>query len=90
MKLRYEIVTMDTGDEIVGVPTGDDAEKFHGILKLNDLAADILEQLKEETTPMKVHNYLKEKYPESTDKEIADALVEFLNQLVREGLLIAP
>ena len=54
------------------------------------MAQDILEQLKEDTTPEKVHKYLKEKYPESSDKEIGEALVDFLNQLLREGLLIAP
>ncbi len=90
MKLRYEFTMMDMGGEIAAVPTGDNAAEFHGVLKLNDVAKDILEQLVEDTTPEKVHAYLKEKYPESTDQEIGETLVEFLNQLLREGLLIAP
>ena len=88
MKLKYEFVVMDMGDEITAVPVGDDA--FHGVLKLNQTGAEILEQLKEETTPQKVHNYLKEKYPESTDQEIGENLVEFLNYLLREGVLVGP
>ena len=87
MKLRYEFTMMDMGGEIAAVPTGDNAAEFHGVLKLNDVAKDILEQLVEDTTPEKVHAYLKE---ESTDQEIGETLVEFLNQLLREGLLIAP
>lgn len=88
MKLRYELVTMDMGDHIAAVPVGDNT--FHGMLKLNDVSADILEQLKTETTPQQVHAHLKEKYPDSTDQEIGETLVEFLNTLIREGLLIAP
>ena len=88
MKLKYEFVVMDMGDEFTAVPVGDGA--FHGILKLNSIGAEILEQLREETTPIKVHQYLKEKYPNSTDQEIGQYLVEFLNQLLREGILAGP
>ena len=77
MKLKYEFTMMDMGGEIAAVPTGDNAQEFHGILK-------------EDTTPEKVHKYLKEKYADSTDEEIAEILVDFLNRLLREGLLIAP
>lgn len=88
MKLRFEFTIMDMGEEFAAVPVGEDASIFHGMLKLNAVSADILEQLKEETTPEKIHAYLKEKYPESTDDEIGHALVGLLNQLAREGLLI--
>ncbi len=87
MKLRYEFAIMDMGGEFAAVPVGEDANKFHGMLKLNAVSADILEQLKENTTPMKIHLHLKEKYPDSTDEEIAEVLVKFLNQLNHEGLL---
>ena len=87
MKLRYEFAIMDMGGEFAAVPVGEDASKFHGMLKLNDVSADILEQLKENTTPMKIHLHLKEKYPDSTDEEIAEVLVKFLNRLNHEGLL---
>lgn len=88
MKLKYEFVIMDMGDEISAVPVGD--KTFPGILKLNRIGADILEQLQEETTPEKVHRYLKEKYPDSTDREIGENLVGFLNYLLREGVLLGP
>ena len=87
MKLRYEFAIMDMGGEFAAVPVGEDANKFHGMLKLNEVSADILEQLKENTTPMKLHLHLKEKYPDSTDEEIAEKLVKFLNHLNHERLL---
>ena len=90
MKLKYECTTWDTGVDIAAVPTGDNAQEFHGILKINDVAQYILEQLTEDTTPGEVHKYLKEKYSDSTDEEIGEILVDFLNQLIREGLLIVP
>lgn len=88
MKLKYEFVIMDMGDEFSAVPVGDDT--FPGILKLNAIGVEIMEQLKEETTPERVHQYLKEKYPDSTDQEIGQNLVEFLNRLLREGILVGP
>ncbi|MBR6918390.1 MAG: PqqD family protein [Clostridia bacterium] len=87
MKLKYEFVIMDMGEEFAAVPVGEDVSKFRGMLKLNAVSADILEQLKEDTTPEKVHAYLKEKYSDSTDDEIGNVLAEFLSQLVSEGLL---
>jgi len=88
MKLRYEFTLMDMGDEFAAVPVDEGAAQFHGVIKMNAVSADIFEQLKEETTPEKVHAYLKKKYPESTDDEIGQSLVKFLNQLFRAGLLI--
>ena len=90
MRLNCEFTMMDMGGEIAAVPVGDGAGKFHGMLKLNAEAAEILELLKEETTPMQLHNALKAKHPETTDEEIGHILVPFINQLIREGLLHAP
>jgi Coenzyme PQQ synthesis protein D (PqqD). len=81
---------MDMGGEIAAVPVGENADEFHGMLKVNDISADILSQLEEETTPEKVHAYLVEKYPDFTEDEIGRELANFLNQLIAEGLLIAP
>ena len=90
MKLRYEFTVMDMGGEIAAVPVGDNAGDFHGMLKLNESSAFVLDLLREDTTPEAVHKKLKEKYPESTDQEIGEMLVNFLNKLIREGLLISP
>ncbi len=87
MKLKYEFLIMDMGEGFSAVAVGEDAGKFHGMLQLNAVSADIMEQLKEETTPYKVHAYLKEKYPESTDDEIGNTLAGFLTTLSRLGLL---
>lgn len=88
MRLKYDFLIMDMGDGFAAVTVGEDASKFHGMLKLNAASAEIMEQLKQDTTPYKVHAYLKEKYSDSTDDEIGQALAKFLTQLSCLDLLV--
>lgn len=90
MKLRYEFSVMEMDGEYMAVPVGENAGSFNGMLRMNQVSAEILDLLKEDTTPEAVHQILRERYPDSDDQEIGEALTEFLNQLIREGLLIAP
>lgn len=90
MKLKYDFSVMDMGDEIVAVPVGDNADQFHGMIRLNSTAAEILELLREDTTPPEVHKILMERYPDSTRDEIGVMLANFLNQLYREDALLVP
>ena len=90
MKLRYEFSVMEMDGEYMAVPVGENAGSFNGMLRMNEVSAEILDLLKEDTTPEAVHRILRERYPDSDDREIGEALTGFLNQLIREGLLIAP
>ena len=90
MKLRYEFSVMEMDGEYMAVPVGENAGSFNGMLRMNEVSAEILDLLKEDTTPEAVHRMLRERYPDSDDREIGEALTSFLNQLIREGLLIAP
>ncbi len=90
MKLRYDFSVMEMDGEYMAVPVGENAGSFNGMLRMNEVSAEILDLLKEDTTPEAVHRILRERYPDSDDREIGEALTAFLNQLIREGLLIAP
>ena len=90
MKLRYDFSVMEMDGEYMAVPVGENAGSFNGMLRMNAVSAEILDLLKEDTTPEAVHRILRERYPDSDDREIGEALTSFLNQLIREGLLIAP
>ena len=90
MKLRYELSFMEIDGEYSAVPVGPGSDSFSGMLKLNDIAVEILNMLKEDNTPEQIHACLKARYPDSDDCEIGEALVSFLNRLTREGLLIVP
>lgn len=50
MKLKFDIEIMEMDDQSIAVPVGDGAEAFHGVLKVNESAAFILNCLKEDTT----------------------------------------
>ena len=87
MKLAVEMAVMNMGSDWTAVAVGEDSDKFHGMLRLNETGAEIIKLLAEDTTPEAVHKALCEKYPESSVDEIGHMLADFLNQLVREGLL---
>ena len=90
MKLRYEFSVMEMDGEYMAVPVSENAGSFNGMLRMNEVSAEILDLLKDDTTPEVVHRILRERYPDSDDREIGEALTGFLNHLIREGLLIAP
>ena len=35
MKLKYEFIITEIGDDMIAVPTGDGADQFHGTVRLN-------------------------------------------------------
>ena len=88
MRLAVEMAVMEMDGEWSAVAVGEYSAKFHGMLRLNESGAEIIKLLAEDTTPEEVHQTLCEKYPDSTRDELGHMLAGFLNQLVREGLLI--
>ncbi len=76
MKLACELAVMDMDGEITAVAVGEDSVKFHGMLRLNEEAADIVNILNMSrehggiTFPNLVAS-LKTKYTDSTPEEIA-------------------
>ena len=87
MKLAVEMAVMEIDGEWNAVAVGEDSSKFHGMLRLNDSGAEIIKLLSEETTPENVHKALCKIHPESTVDEIGHMLADFLNKLLKEGLL---
>lgn len=87
MKLNYDFVVTDMGDELVAVPVGENADQFHGMIRMNDSAAEVLELLKEELRIEELHRKLMERYPDSSMDEIGKFLETFINNLIREGVL---
>ena len=93
MRLAVEMAVMDMDGEISAVAVGEDNAKFHGMLRLNDEAADIIKILNLSRSHGGISfnslvKSLQTKYTDSTLEEIAQFTEEFLKQLWREGLLI--
>lgn len=87
MRLKYKFEIVDMGDNFVAVPVGDNADQFRAAVDLNDVGAKILEIIAECDTPEEVHKKLCAEYPEDDANDIGQKLCDFLNQLVREGML---
>jgi len=88
MKLKYDLEFMEVGKDIVAVPVGDNANELHAMININNESKQILELIKESNTPEEVLDKLCKLYPSDNRNELGQQLCDFLNQLIREGLLI--
>jgi hypothetical protein len=68
------------------VPVGEEADELHGILKLNQSAAAILELLKEEISEEEIVQKLLEKY-ESSEEDMKSYVHDYLAELEEAGIL---
>lgn len=94
MRLAVEMAIMNMDGEISAVAVGEDSAKFHGMLRLNEVAADIITilNLSRQHNGISFNNLVKSlqtKYTNSTPEEISKITEEFLEKLYQEGLLIA-
>ena len=94
MRLAVEMAIMNMDGELSAVAVGEDSAKFHGMLRLNEVAADIITilNLSRQHNGISYSNLVKSlqtKYTDSTPEEIAKITEEFLENLYQEGLLIA-
>jgi len=87
MKLKYEFETMEMDDETVAVPVGDNANEFHGVLKLNESAAFILSHLKEETTEDETVKAILAEYS-GDESEIKTFVHDYVAELEKANLLV--
>lgn len=88
MKLKYDFVITDMGEEFDAVPVGKNAVEFHGMLRLNQTGAELLELLKNETDPNVLLAEMMKKYPDSPKDDIGAFIADFLNHLIAEGILV--
>ena len=86
MKLKYEFETVELDGEIMAVPVGDNAPELHGLLRLNETAADIIELLRNETDVEAVTDGLLQKY-EGEHEAITAYVRQFVAQLTELGVV---
>lgn len=82
MKLKYQFVFQPLGKTYVGVPVGESAKVFHGMLQLNEVGYDIVSMMKEEISREEMADKLLQIY--DTDRETAlnyiDQVVDYLKE----------
>jgi len=87
MKLKFEVEILEMDDELVAVPVGDGAEEFHGVLRLNDSARFILEQLREDVTEAELVDSILRQY-DNDREEVLSFVRDYLSQLQANDLLV--
>ncbi|MBR4132406.1 MAG: hypothetical protein IKT99_05460 [Oscillospiraceae bacterium] len=87
MKLRYDFEIMDMGEEFVAVPVGDGASQFHGMMRMNKDAAEMLKLIQENSNPDNVLEELLRRNPDLEKNDVGWELCNFMNRLIAEGVL---
>ena len=62
MRLKYIFEMIELGDQIIAVPVGNDVDKYHGVIRLNETAAMIFRLLKDEITEEAIVDVLENEY----------------------------
>jgi hypothetical protein len=73
MKLKYQFVFQPIGDIYMGVPVGDSAKQFHGMMQLNEVGYDIVSLMTEEICREDIVEKILEMY--DVDRETAELYV---------------
>lgn len=86
MRLKYKFAIQKLGNKFVAVTVDDDAGKFNGVIKVNELGMEILKVLQEETDKEMIIKSIKG-YPGSYE-ELGRQVDTFLEELGKSGLLV--
>lgn len=86
MKTKYSFELMELDGGIVAVPVGKGAEKFRGVLKVNETAAEILKLLEKDTNESIIVDKLQKDYSGNRD-EIAGFVHDYVQKLIEEGIV---
>ncbi|MGI6053217.1 MAG: PqqD family protein [Bilifractor sp.] len=86
MKLKHKFAYQKTSDGYVAVTVDEDADKFNGILHLNETGAFIMKLLGKEQTEDSIIRELQKEYEDSEGK-MPSMVHAFLGKLRDAGLL---
>ena len=88
MKIKEGFVLRQIADQWMAVPIGGMAEKVHGLIALNDTAADIWKILQEDHTEQEVVELLSREYDEET-QVLEENVQSFVSELKKQDLIEA-
>ncbi len=86
MKLKYEFENVEIDGEIMAVPVGENSEDLHAMLRLNETAAFILEELKEDTTEESIIEKIKSEY-DCSGMDVEEYVHSYIEKLKENGII---
>lgn len=87
MKLKYDFIVREIGERYVAVAVGENAEDFHGIIKMNKSGKIILEMMKNEISKEELVAALMDKY-EGTEEFFSGEVDKFVKSLADVDAII--
>ena len=81
MKLKEDFITHNSADGEVLLAVGKEAERFHGIVKLNETAGFIVDMLKKDVSLEELVEALHNEYPDVPEKTLESDVKEVIDQL---------
>lgn len=82
MRIKKELLTHKSNDEVMLIPVGKLSQKFQGIVRGNETAGFIMEQLKEDLTEEELIERVLESYDVDRNRVMNDVkhIIELLEQ----------
>lgn len=87
MHLKYTFDKMELNGQIIAVPVGDNANDYHGVVKMNGTADTIFDLLKEETTEENIIDTMAENYDVERVR-LAEDIRKYIQEFREKGLLV--
>lgn len=81
MKLKKDFIIHESADGDVLLAVGEEAERFHGIVKLNETAGFIVRQLEQDVTLENLVQALHKEYPDVLESTLENDIKEIIDQL---------
>lgn len=86
MKLKYDFAVRQVCGIWAAVPVGESARRYHGVINLNETAADMMGFLKEEITEEELVQKMLTEY-DAPESDMRRDVAAFIAQLQAEKLL---
>ena len=87
MKIRDGLKLQKIMDKYVAVPSGAAEDRFHGIIRLNNTAAQIWKGIEEGLDLDGIVKSFRERYPSESEDRIREDILEIMNKMKAAGLL---
>ena len=87
MKIKEGMILSEIGDAYVAVPVGKSAEEFHGLVRLNESAAEIWKKIEAGMTTEEIVAELVKDYNNLDPADAKEAVNSVIVPLITAGLL---
>lgn len=87
MRLKYTFEKMELNGQIVAVPVGDNADDYHGVVRMNETANAIFDLLAEDTTEEVIVEAMEKEYDVSKEILVAD-VKHYVQKFRKKGMLV--